>query len=83
MNSRTFLTLAVFCAVSRATAQQAFENLASAAIPGIAIQSAVSVAAGPFTVPGSSNAAKVQVPAFWRVTATVDKEVRFELWMPQ
>jgi feruloyl esterase len=83
MNSRAFLALAVFCAASPATAQQSCENLASASIRGIAIESAVSVAAGPFTVPGSANASRVQVPAFCRVMATVDKEVRFELWMPQ
>jgi len=83
MNPRAFLTVAVFYAASPATAQQSCDNLASASIRGIAIESAVSVSAGPFTVPGSSNASRTHVPAFCRVTATVDKELRFELWMPR
>lgn len=83
MNSRAILALAALTAASPALAQQACETLTSASMRGITIESAVSVPEGSFTVPGSPNSAKIQVPAFCRVAASVDKEVRFELWMPQ
>jgi feruloyl esterase len=50
---------------------------------GITITSAVSVPAGSFTLPGAAAGTTVQVPAFCRVAATVDREVRMELWMPR
>jgi len=49
----------------------------------ITITSAVSVPAGSFTLPGAASGAKVRVPAFCHVAATVNKEVRIELWMPR
>ena len=81
---RTILALVSLAAFARpARAQQSCESLASLTLRGIRITSAVSVLAGDFTVPGSATGAKVQVPAFCRVAATIDKEVRIELWMPQ
>lgn len=73
MNSRAILALAISAAASPVLAQQSCEDLASASIPGIRIESAVSVPAGSFALPGSPNAAKIQVPAFCRVAASVDK----------
>ena len=65
-------------------AQQACQNLATARMPRITINSVTPVPAGQFALPEApATAAKVQVPAFCRVQATVDKEVRIELWMPQ
>ncbi len=84
--SRTFLAVATALAACPAWAQQSCERLASIPIPGVAINSAVSVAAGSFTLPGNAGPggpATVQVPAFCRVMATVSKEVRIELWIPE
>ncbi len=53
------------------------------AIRGVTITSAASVTAGSFTLPVATPGATVQVPDFCRVAATVDKEVRIELWMPR
>lgn len=81
---RTILALATLSASAcPAWAQQSCESLSSLSLRAIRITSAVSVPAGDFTLPGSASGAKVQVPAFCRVAATVDKEVRIELWMPQ
>ena len=79
----TILALAALSAAGQAWAQQACESLVSAQIPGITITSAASVSAGSFALPGGVRAATAQVPAFCRVAATVSKEVRMELWMPQ
>jgi feruloyl esterase len=44
-------------------------------MPGITVTSSVSVAAGSFKLPGSASAVPpVQVPAFCRITATVNRE---------
>jgi len=81
--NRTILALAALSATCPAWAQQPCERLASLPIQGITISSAASVPAGSFTLPGNATAATVQMPAFCRVMATVNKEVRMELWMPQ
>ncbi len=80
---RKILALAVLSAACPAWAQRSCESLASLSTRGFTITSAVSVPAGSFTLPGAVSAAKVQVPAFCRVAATVSKEVRIELWMPR
>ena len=81
---QTFLALAALAAACPAWAQQSCEALTSVPMRGITITSAVSVPAGPFALPGAAaTAPKVQVPAFCRVDATIDKEVRIELWMPR
>jgi feruloyl esterase len=81
--TQTILAFAALSAVFPAWAQQSCERLASSPIPGVTIVSAVSVPAGSFTLPGNARAQTVQTPAFCRVMATVDKEVRLELWMPR
>ena len=64
-------------------AQPACEKLATTHFPMITVVSATSVPAGAFVLPtGGADAASVQVPAFCRVVAAVDVEVRFELWLP-
>jgi feruloyl esterase len=78
---RTILALAALA--SPAWPQQSCESLASLPVRGISITSVVSVPAGAFKLPGPASAATVQVPAFCRVAATVNKEVRMELWMPR
>ena len=61
----------------------ACEKLTGIAVPGLQITSAVSVPAGSFALPNAAPGAKPQVlPAFCRVSAVADPEVRFELWMP-
>ena len=77
------ITLAACCAAFPAWAQRPCEGLTSLPMRGLTITSAVSVPAGAFALPGAANAAKVQVPEFCRVAATVGKEVRIELWMPR
>lgn len=79
----TILALAVLGAACPGWAQQSCESLASMAIRGVTITSAASVTAGSFTLPVATPGASVQVPDFCRVAATVDKEVRMELWMPR
>src|ERR1700723_2225719 len=81
--SQIVLALAALSAACPAWAQQACEGLGSLPLPGVKITSAASVPAGSFTLPGNASAATVQIPAFCRVMATVNKEVRMELWMPQ
>jgi feruloyl esterase len=87
MTVRIFLALSALSAASTAWAQQSCESLQNAAMLGIAITSAVSIPAGSFTLPTGGApggpAPTVQAPAFCRVAATVGKEVRIELWMPQ
>ncbi len=80
---RIILACAALSAACPAWAQQSCESLASVPMRGITITSVASVAGGSFTLPVGSPAATVQVPAFCRVSATVGKEVRIELWMPQ
>lgn len=85
---RTLLLIAALSVACPAWAQQSCESLASLPIHGITITSAASVPAGSFRLPqsaapGSASAAAVQVPTFCRVAATVGREVRLELWMPQ
>jgi feruloyl esterase len=79
---RTMVAMA-FVSAGMAWGQQSCEKLAALKLPNITITSAVSVPAGPFTVPGGRGNNAIQVPAFCRVAATVEKEVRIELWMPQ
>jgi Tannase and feruloyl esterase len=81
--SQMILALAALSAVCPVRAQQACEGLGSLPLHGVTIISAASVPAGSFTLPGNASAAAVQIPAFCRVIATVNKEVRMELWMPQ
>ena len=64
------------------------ENLSALKLPGAAITSAESVAAGAFTPPGSKTAAPMfkNAPAFCRVTAEVkpskDSDIKMEVWLP-
>lgn len=83
---RTILAVAAFSAACPAWAQQSCESLTSVSIRGLTITSAVSLPAGSLTLPGGvgpTGPVTVQVPAFCRVSATVNKEVRMELWMPR
>src|SRR6478672_8931555 len=61
-------------------------RLDSLDVPGVAIQTADTVAAGAFTPP-RSNTSFAQTPAFCRVQATVsstpDSRVAFEVWIPE
>jgi feruloyl esterase len=63
--------------------QQSCENLPTLKLPSITISSAVSVVSGPFSLPGGRGNSAIQVPSFCRVAATIEKEVRIELWMPK
>jgi feruloyl esterase len=80
---RFLLAVAAFSFARLASAQQTCESLASLSLPQITITSAVAVPAGPFTLPGGRGNNAVQAPAFCRVAATIEKEVRIELWMPK
>jgi len=80
---RTILAIAALSAACPAWAQRSCESLASVAMPGLTITSAASVSAGSFRLPGAASTATAQVPAFCRVAAMVNKEVRIELWMPK
>jgi feruloyl esterase len=77
------VAISVLSLASTARGQQSCERLASLKLPSITITSAVSLAAGRFTLPGGRGNNTVQVPAFCRVAATIEKEVRIELWMPE
>jgi feruloyl esterase len=81
--ARSVIAIPVFCAASAAWGLPSCEGLASLKLPSITITTAVSVPAGPFIVAGGRGNNTVQVPAFCRVAATIEKEVRMELWMPQ
>jgi tannase/feruloyl esterase len=86
--SQTILALAALSAACPVWAQPACEGLGSLPIHGVTIISAASIPAGSFSLPGNAapgggTGATVQIPAFCRVIATVNKEVRMELWMPQ
>ena len=85
MRLKLILLAAVLAgAAAFADAQQPCEKLISIAAPGLQITSAVSVAAGPFTLPNAAPGAQPHVlPAFCRVAGVVTPEVRFELWMPK
>jgi len=88
MTLRPTILIAVLSVACPAWSQQSCESLASFPIHGITITSAASVPAGSFTLPqgaatGLTSAPSPQVPPFCRVTLTVDKDVRIELWMPQ
>src|SRR5580698_8344342 len=85
MTIRIILALGALSAAYPLCAEQSCESLATVRMPGIMITSAVSVPAGSFPLPGGGpgGGATVQPPAFCRVAATVGKEVRMELWMPQ
>jgi feruloyl esterase len=84
MTIRTMLALGALLAAYPACAEQSCESLASMHLPGIAITSAASVPAGSLPLPsGPRGGTTVQAPAFCRVAATVGREVRMELWMPQ
>ena len=76
---RKILAVAIASAACPAWAAQSCENLASVPMPGIIITSAASVSAGSFKLPGAASAPPVQVPAFCRVAATVNRGVRMEL----
>lgn len=80
---RIVLAISVLTLASTAWGQQNCESLASLKLPVITVTSAVSVAAGPFTVPDGRGNDTIQAPAFCRVAATIEKEVRIELWMPK
>src|SRR3974377_1773130 len=83
ISMRMVLAIAALSVASTAWGQQNCESLASAKLPSVTVTSAVSVAAGPFTVPGGRGNNTIQAPAFCRVAATIEKEVRIELWMPK
>ena len=80
---RIVLAISALSVARAAWGQQSCESLASLELPSITITSAVSVAAGPVTVPGGRGNNTFQAPAFCRVAATIEKEVRIELWMPK
>ena len=80
---RTILAATALFAACPAWAQRPCESLTSVPMPGLTITSTASVPAGSFKLPGAASTATVQVPAFCRVAATVNKEVRIELWMPK
>ena len=83
MRLSLILLAAALAAGASAYAQQTCEKLTGIAVPGLQITSAVSVPAGSFALPNAAPGAKPQVlPAFCRVSAVADPEVRFELWMP-
>jgi feruloyl esterase len=64
--------------------QQSCEKLTTLAVPGLQITLAVSVPAGPFTLPNATPGSTAEeLPAFCRVAGVVAPEVRFELWMPE
>lgn len=58
---RLLVAVAALGAASTAWGQQSCESLASLKLPSITITSAVSVAAGPFTVPGGRGNNTVQM----------------------
>ena len=79
---RDIVAISVFSVANMAWGQQSCESLASLKLPSITITSAVSVVAGSIALPGGRGNNTVQVPAFCRLAATIEKEVRIELWMP-
>jgi feruloyl esterase len=83
ISMRIVLAISAVSVASTAWGQQNCESLASLKLPSITVTSAVSVAAGPFTLPGGRGNNTTQTPAFCRVAATIEKEVRIELWMPK
>jgi feruloyl esterase len=56
------------------------DALTKLSLPEVTFTSATAVAAGPFTVPGSTRS--INAPQFCRVIATVWPEVNFEVWLP-
>jgi feruloyl esterase len=77
------LTVATLIAARGDAAGTPCVNLAALTIPGVAIQSAASIAAGPLTLPGLRP---MDLPAFCRViaaaTPTADSVINFEVWIP-
>ena len=71
--------------VQSAAAQSSCESLATASIPNTTISLAQSVAAGPFTPPGSTTAI-TNLPAFCRVVGSIStkpgENVGIEVWLP-
>ncbi|SRR5579883_670570 len=64
-------------------AQPPCESLTKLSLPNTTVTLAVSVAAGPFSLPaGRAGAAPANVPAFCRVAATIAPDIKFELWLP-
>jgi hypothetical protein len=80
----TVFFLGLLC-VSRPAAAATCEGLAELKLPNTTITAAQSVAAGAFTVAGTTATYK-ELPAFCRVTGVIkptsDSEIRFEVWMP-
>jgi feruloyl esterase len=78
--------LAVFLNATLASAATC-DSLTSVALPGGAITSAVSIAAGGLaTANARDSAALMNLPAFCRVSATLrpsaDSDIKMELWLP-
>jgi hypothetical protein len=71
-----------------ASAQRTCEELTSFTAPNLTITSAVSVPAGPFSLPPDfqGKMGPVDVPGFCRAAGvlkpTSDSQIKFELWMP-
>lgn len=69
----------------RAVAAATCEGLADLKLPNTTITAAQSVAAGAFTLAGTTALYK-ELPAFCRVTGVIkptsDSEIKFEVWMP-
>jgi feruloyl esterase len=80
---RVVVAILALSVTSTAWGQKSCEQLLSLKLPSITITSAVSVESGPFMIPGGRGNNSIQAPAFCRVAATVEKEVRIELWMPK
>jgi tannase/feruloyl esterase len=75
-------------ATSAAAAGTPCAALSGLKIPDVAITSAISVAAGPFAMPGGRGGAPpVAMPPFCRVVAvsrpTSDSQINFEVWIPE
>jgi feruloyl esterase len=86
--SVTPVALLLCLAVSRAEAQTsaaACAALAQQSLPATTITSAQAIAAGSFTLPGSSNTVG-NLPPFCRVAGviapTAESQILFEVWMP-
>jgi feruloyl esterase len=69
-----------------APAAQSCESLAGLKVPNMIITAAMTVAAGPFTTPGSPPEGRspraIALPAFCRVQATVEPTISLEVWLP-
>ena len=82
----SLLIFVIPTALATAQTKSACEKLKALQLPDTFIDSAESVAAGPFTLPPGMPAPSVDVPSFCRVKGqikpTSDSDITFEVWMP-